>query len=233
MLLASGPLCAQIEIDTVQNVESSSYFDSVQPEHYGPVETRKISDSVVQRLKLDDAYWYANLAPEKEINQKVEQPSGQTIFQKQWFKTVIWILILGVFITVLIFYLASSNIRLFRKASTVIRSDEDPLTEEDIFTLNFEKEIQSAISKNNYRLATRLMYLQTLKILSDKELIQFRHERTNSDYLFQLSGTPYYKNFFRLTRDFDYTWYGHFPLTEDSFSNIQKDFTQFKLQLQS
>jgi hypothetical protein len=80
-------------------------------------------------------------------------------------------------------------------------------------------------------MAVRLMYLRTLRDLSLRNVINYTHEKTNTDYLFQLSGSPYYKNFFRLTRDFDYTWYGHFPLSQESFSLIQNDFNSFKQQL--
>jgi hypothetical protein len=44
--------------------------------------------------------------------------------------------------------------------------------------------------------------------------------------------TPYHKNFFRLTRNFEYTWYGKFPLSPDVFALLQKDFVNFKQQLQ-
>ena len=77
------------------------------------------------------------------------------------------------------------------------------------------------------------MYLRTLTNLSDKGLISYTHEKTNSDYLSELSGTSYYKSFFRLTRDFDYTWYGKFELNTESFALVQKDFNQFKQVLAS
>jgi len=75
------------------------------------------------------------------------------------------------------------------------------------------------------------MYLRTLRDLSLRNLITYTHEKTNSDYLFQLAGTPFYKSFFRLTRDFDYSWYGHFPISPDSFTTIQNEFNAFKQQL--
>lgn len=233
LLSAGGRLCAQLENGTDENNDSISYFDSTKSGSFSPVVSRNISDSVIRKLKTDKDYWYANLAPEKKKELKAEEQPDASIFQKQWFKTLIWMLIIGVFISVLIFYLASSNIRLFRKAPGKISSADDQLTEEDIYALNFEKEIRLAISNANYRLATRLLYLQTLKLLSEKDLIRFSHERTNNDYLFELMGTPYYRDFFRITRDFNYTWYGHFPLTEDSFNAIQNDFAHFKQQLQA
>jgi hypothetical protein len=74
-------------------------------------------------------------------------------------------------------------------------------------------------------------YLRTLRDMSDKKIIDYTSERTNSDYLFQLSGTRYYKDFFRLTRDFEYTWYGKFNLSERDYGLVQNDFLEFKQQL--
>lgn len=108
-------------------------------------------------------------------------------------------------------------------------AEEQPT--EDIFEMNFEKEIQKAVAEKNFRLAVRLLYLRTLRDLSDKNLISYTHEKTNADYLFQLAGTSYYKSFFRLTRDFEYTWYGQFELSQENFSFIQNDFSSFKQQL--
>ncbi|MGZ8537630.1 MAG: hypothetical protein ACXWV9_05160 [Flavisolibacter sp.] len=142
-------------------------------------------------------------------------------------------IIIGGFVAVLVWYLASSNISLFRKRSAPISLDEDEILTEDIFKIKYEKEIQSAIVSQNFRLAIRLMYLRTLRELSDRQLIQFTQEKTNSDYLNQLSNTKYYRHFFQLTREFEYTWYGKFQLSQEAFGSVEKDFNDFKQQLSS
>jgi hypothetical protein len=196
------------------------------------VDVRTISGNDLQKIKSDDEYWYANLAParEKKKQSSAEKPAG--IFDKAWFKTLFWTILIAVFVALLIWFLASSNISLFRKRiqNAGDRASEEAETE-NIFEINFEKEIQKAIDASDYRLAVRLMYLKTLKQLSLRNIINYTHKKTNSDYLFQLAGSSYYKNFFRLTRHFDYTWYGHFPLSQESFSVIQDDFNNFKQQL--
>jgi hypothetical protein len=227
----SGP---QIETSPIQT-QAENNFDTISG-GAAYVQLRKIPDSSVDRIRKDEDYWYANLAPVKKEEQKVEKKQSQdsserkNIFETGWFNALFWIIIVGSFVAVLVWYLASSDIRLFRKPSAVV-ADAGDETIEDIFELNYDKEITAAIDAQNFRLATRLMYLQTLKELSDRELIQYKNERTNSDYLFQLTGTKYYKDFFRLTRDFEYTWYGDFPLSPDAFAIVQKDFSSFKQQL--
>lgn len=194
------------------------------------IDVRTIPQNDLQKVKSDEDYWYANTAPQREKKEEPKKSSG--LFNEAWFKTLFWILLIGGFLALLIWFLATSNVFLFRrKPKTNALVIEDEIATENIFEINFEKEIQKATNASNYRLAVRLMYLQTLKALSLRNIINYTHEKTNSDYLFQLTGTSYYKNFFRLTRNFEYTWYGQFPLSPESFAVIQNDFGNFKQQL--
>lgn len=203
---------------------SAIYFDSISEKQI--VFERKLPDSVVKAVKNDEAYWYANLAPEKK-----EIKPRRSFTDMSWFRTLFWILITGAFVALLAWFLATGNIFLFRKKSKPIKEEEETGDTENIHELDFDKEIRQAIDAKNFRLAIRMLYLQTLRRLSDKELINYTHERTNSDYLRQLSGTRFYKEFFRLTRNFEYTWYGEFPVNEETFSLIQKDFSDFNQSL--
>jgi hypothetical protein len=213
--------------------DSTDNFDKVDTNHIQAAGIRQVPDSIVTKLKNDDAYWYANLAPQKKkVKTEQTKPPQKTIFDQQWFRTLIWALIIVAFITVLIWYLASSNINLFKRPSAVIYPDESSLDVEDIFAVNYDEEIKKAVESQNYRLAIRLHYLRTLKVLADNNIIDYKHERTNSDYLFQLTNSAYYKDFFRLTRDFEYTWYGKFDLSSEAYAMIQQDFSSFKQRIQ-
>jgi hypothetical protein len=72
------------------------------------------------------------------------------------------------------------------------------------------------------------MYLRALKDLSNAGLIHYAHERTNHEYLDELRDTPYYRDFFRLTRHFEFTWYGKFELPAEAFSVVRQGFEQFR-----
>ena len=218
-------------VDSVYETSPSTTYHFKEVTAVNKVDARTIPSNDLKKVKSDEDYWYVNLAPPRE--KKKEAPENKNpISDKGWVKTLFWVLLIGAFIALLIWFLTTGNINLFRrgpKASSI--ESEEEIETDNIFEINFEKEIQKAIDAANYRLAVRLMYLRTLKDLSLQNLINYTHEKTNSDYLFQLAGSSYYKNFFRLTRDFDYTWYGHFPLSQESFSIIQNDFNNFKKQL--
>ncbi|MGZ5190926.1 MAG: hypothetical protein ACXWCZ_07875, partial [Flavisolibacter sp.] len=209
---------------------SENDFDSFSI-HLPTVQVRKIQDSILKNLQNHKDYWYANqvFSKKKLIRREKEEP----LIDRPWVNSLVWMIIIGGFVAVLVWYLASSNISLFRKRSAPISLDEDEILTEDIFKIKYEKEIQSAIVSQNFRLAIRLMYLRTLRELSDRQLIQFTQEKTNSDYLNQLSNTKYYRHFFQLTREFEYTWYGKFQLSQEAFGSVEKDFNDFKQQLSS
>ena len=224
-----------IEVDSVifntQSPEDSeTLFDVISDT--AAVHARTVPDSVVKKMQADEDYWYVNTAPERQKKKEGKIEQEEKWYQRDWFVNLLWFLVVGSFVAILIWFLASSNIKLFRKRPTAKASEDSDVTEETIFALLYDKEIKQAIAHQNYRLATRLWYLRTLKDLAERDIIQYKQDKTNSDYVNELYRTPYYKNFFRLTRSFEYTWYGHFELTADSFDLLQKDFVTFKQQLQ-
>jgi len=212
--------------------EDTVYYDYISRDYLPTLQKRNINQATVSQLQQNEDFWYAN----KELRKKEKVPQKGANFwgelmQEKWVKTLLWILIIGAFVAIVTWYLASLNIRLLRKPSGIIETHDVDKMPEDIFSIPYEKSIREAIQKNDFRLAVRLYYLQTLMHLSQKELIQFKQDKTNSQYLAQLYNTKFYKDFFSLTRNFEYTWYGQFPLTQNAFVLIQNDFETFKSRL--
>jgi hypothetical protein len=193
------------------------------------LQTRKLPDSILQKLQNDDAFWYVNYVFEKEKAKKYESPQEQKSFaDSSLFQTLLWIAIIGGFAAFVIIYLANSNVGLFRRKNSEFRAEGEEDTEtDDIFAINYQREIEKAVSKGNYRFAVRLMFLQLLKNLSEKKVIQYKTDRTDFDYLMQLYSTKYYNDFSRIVRDYEYSWYGLFPIEPEQFNLIRKDFENF------
>ncbi len=192
-----------------------------------PVEVKKLPPQTVDNLKKDDDYWYADLEPNKPKPKKYKPPPS---ISTGWLRPLFWVIIIGGLIAGVIWFLANNDVRLFGKPSKKIDTDEESEEEltDDIFAINYEKEIRRAEDAGNYRLAVRLMYLRTLRELSDRSLIDYRYGKTNSDYVSALYGGKHYKPFFSLTRTFDYTWYGQFPLSPENYKQVAADFMAFK-----
>jgi len=108
-----------------------------------------------------------------------------------------------------------------------------PYTEslENIHQITFDEEIEKALGQRNYRLAIRLLYLSTLKQLNDAHFIQWQVDKTNSAYINELADAEKRQSFSILTRQFEYVWYGDFPVDGPSFQNINTLFHNFKKML--
>ncbi|HEU4632739.1 MAG TPA: hypothetical protein VFS22_02065 [Flavisolibacter sp.] len=219
-----------VAISMQGNEDSEAIFNVISDSP--AIRSRSIPDSVVEKMRSNEDYWYVNTVPERQKSKEVPSEQKERWYQKEWFTSLLWFLIIGSFVTILIWFLASSNIKLFRKKPSANVEESDEITEETIFSLSYEKEIQKAVAAENYRLAIRLWYLYILKGLAERNLIQYKQEKTNSDYVNELYKTPLYKDFFQLTRSFEYTWYGQFALSAATFALLQKDFLNFKQQLQ-
>ena len=195
------------------------------------ISSRSVPDTVLTRMRTDKDYWYANTVPERQKKQPISNAQKEKWYYQKWFTNFLWFLVIGSSIAILILFLASSNIKIFRKKPASIPTETEEVTEETIFGLHYEKEIEKAIANKNFRLAIRLWYLRILKELAEKELIRYKQDRTNREYVRQLQDTAYYKSFHHLTRSFEYVWYGKFELSPDVFDLLQKDFLTFKQQL--
>ena len=98
---------------------------------------------------------------------------------------------------------------------------------ENIHAIDFTESIAEAITQKNYRLAVRLYYLKALKELTDREMIDWRINKTNRSYVYELNSPTLRPNFEQITLQFEYAWYGDFPVDEEQFTNIKNQFLTF------
>ena len=101
------------------------------------------------------------------------------------------------------------------------------LEKEDIHSIDFEQAIAEAARQGNYRLAIRLLYLRSLKNMADKGYINWQINKTNADYLREVSSRPWQPSFAQLTNSFEYTWYGGHMIDVQVFNDLQNKFQQF------
>ncbi len=105
------------------------------------------------------------------------------------------------------------------------------LAEESIHELEFEKLIDEALRRKAYRDAVRLVFLFSLKKLSDADLIQWMPGKTNDEYMTELKQHPSKRRLQELRYYFDYAWYGHFEINEQTFASVHRTFREFDASL--
>ena len=102
---------------------------------------------------------------------------------------------------------------------------------DDIHGIDFNAAIDVASAKQNYRLAVRLLYLQTLKLLADNAVIDWRINKTNAAYVQEVKGYQGQLQFLQLTNYFDKAWYGESNVDTKQFSQLKELFSQFQQQI--
>ena len=86
-----------------------------------------------------------------------------------------------------------------------------------------------AVKNGDYRLAVRMQFILILQKLSDANLILWRPEKTNKDYLNELRGSFSFASFKELTHIYEWVWYGNTKLHIDDFRRFDEKFSHFKL----
>lgn len=250
-LVAMQAVQAQVTTDTLQQVitDTADVDDMEEDEYHDPVvridpsagsyrfvpkemqgngggpemqPVRILPDSIVKNWQQQPDFWYVS---QKLSRPDVEQESPES--SSGWSSTLLWVVAIAAFSGFLVWYLANNRILVFRRGSRKILAEpEDESMPDDIFSISYQREIEKAVKQENYRLAVRLIYLQLLTKMADRQIIRYKPESTNFDYLLQLKGTSYYPKFFRATRHYEFSWYGSFDVSAGAFAVIRADMQQ-------
>lgn len=98
---------------------------------------------------------------------------------------------------------------------------EDNLNEHDPTDL-----IQRAILEGDYKLAIRLYYLKVLRELSLAGNIIWKKDKTNREYLYELTNAPFQNNFRDTTYIFERIWYGNHRIELAEFNSMRNTFDE-------
>ncbi|MBV4359346.1 hypothetical protein [Pinibacter aurantiacus] len=227
-------------------------FYSDQPFAADKFSGKTISPSLIDSLKKDKDFWYASAVEKFKVKQKAYLQFADSVkrvnadnpepaskpdesFEDDSPRIInigpgLQYLLLGaailIFLGALVYFLSSNKVGFFAPSNKNI-DDQPEETDlgENIFILPYQDLLNKAIKDKNYRLATRILYLQTLKLLSENGIITFKPDSTNIHYLMQLNKTAYYDDFFKVTRHYEYVWYGKFDVTPEMYEKISKDFS--------
>lgn len=112
---------------------------------------------------------------------------------------------------------------IFGKSTTkkVISHDD---IERNLKYIDFEKLINDTLKNGDNRLAIRYYYLWILKKMSEKSIIDWNPEKTNSDYLYEIQSENLKKEFSYVSYLYNYIWYGEFEIDNETFENAKKSF---------
>jgi hypothetical protein len=133
--------------------------------------------------------------------------------------TPILVTLLIVTLLTLLYFLYKKRPELFMRSKKTKPLPYD-VEEENIHQINFEKELSIALDSRDYRLAIRLLYLQTLRFLSDNSLIDWQIHKTPTEYLYEIANQEMKQPFRAFTNHFLHVRYGNYSASLELFETM-------------
>ena len=185
---------------------------------------RSIPDTAIRNWKSSHDFDYAN---DPSLWKKPIEEEGllERVFDSTAFRWGIYILLGGVLLFALYKIISENNLRFFYRKPTRLKTT--PLEEAELPEEDLDQLLKAAVERREYRMATRYLYLKTLRHLSGLELIQWHSQATDEEYIRQMNATPQGERFRWLTSAYERVWYGKFPLDEHQFSRLSQYFQDF------
>lgn len=203
------------------------------------VELRKFNAAALTKFKTDDQFKYRFVAEPPVslwdrfwdwfwtwLEDLLSTPSGRITFNVVIYGAAIFFI--GLFAYQL-WKMKASGLFGAAKPGRVSYSVSD----DDINTIDFDAEIGRALDGRDYRLAIRLYYLFTLKMLSDRSLIDWQIDKTNISYVRELEVNALKDRFSKLTAFFENHWYGNLALSQEEFEEVRNSFEIFNRELKA
>ncbi|HMK20401.1 MAG TPA: DUF4129 domain-containing protein [Chitinophagaceae bacterium] len=214
-----------VEATAVEEEATTYYPDTLKREF------RSVGYDSVKAVNSDKGFYYKRYMDSllRATQFKVQKPrrrvdlNGSDFFSSI-FGIIFWILAIGLFVY-LVYRLFLSNSSFLSRSRKNIASDIAVIEEEN--ASDPDSLLRNAIRNGNYRLAVRYLYLQSLQRLSEKKFIEINTNKTNYEYVMEVRRHKFANEFASLTLQYEYVWYGEYPVDERLFEQIQGSFTQF------
>src|SRR6185312_17400641 len=142
------------------------------------------------------------------------------------FKILFWLMAL--FFIGFVSYKVLFKNGIFSKKKNELNTDEAEDAPQELIEISkYDSLISEAENAGDFNLATRYLFLKTLKLLSDKELIHFSPDKTNHEYLLEMKSNNYYNEFGSLTRNYEYAWYGKILIEANAYQHLKEKYQLF------
>ncbi len=238
LLLNPGLAVAQ---DSLQESQKEIRYDSTSSLQPVTIEAQQLekfrNDNAFDYLEIEkqESWWtrlknYLNLQYNKFLHWLFGDYEANSFLSVLF--QILPYLIIGLIIgfVVWLFIRLDPGNRLFADPDTpdVYLNEEEKI----VRSQNIPQLIQEAIEQKNYRLAIRFYYLQLLRQLDKKELINYESQKTNLEYLNEVKES-YRQQLKNLIRIYDFSWYGEFTISEEHFQSVQKSFLEMEKSLNS
>ena len=179
-------------------------------------DTLSCDSALLHQYRADEAYNYARelQAPELDWWDWLMSKIGEflsdlfSIQGKGDFRIVIYIVIALAFIALIAFILYRYQFKLFGRTGKVTNENDE---EDNIYGVDFEAVYAKAMAQKDYYKAVRIVYLRTLRWLSDGSKISWQLYKTPTQYTREYLSVE----FERMTTAFMRVRYGNYQASEE------------------
>ena len=179
-------------------------------------DTLSCDSALLHQYRADEAYNYARelQAPELDWWDWLMSKIGEflsdlfSIQGKGDFRIVIYIVIALAFIALIAFILYRYQFKLFGRAGKVTNENDE---EDNIYGVDFDAVYAKAMAQKDYYKAVRIVYLRTLRWLSDGNKISWQLYKTPTQYTREYLSVE----FERMTTAFMRVRYGNYQASEE------------------
>ena len=158
---------------------------------------------------------------EPDIDLDLDAPDPSKISKSTW-RTILFILLFSIVIVLLYFWLKRQNFS--SKIHQIVDENWNP---EVIAVSELEIRLENALKNKVYREVIRIYFTMILQELIRLQLIKWRLEKTNQQYIYEVKNQELRADLRKCTRYFDIVWYGEYNIDRSKFEEIQPHFTRF------
>lgn len=213
--------------------ELNEYDEADYPTDTINFQPRSFSESKLQELREDKDFNYAEPPTVGEsLLDRLMRWLGDFIERMfynvtgtDWGNVLLYVLAVIVLVVIVLAVLKVDAFRIITKGDSNVTKG---VFHENIHVMDFEKLIHEALAKRDFRNAVRLVFLQSLKLLSDRQHIDWQPGKTNHDYLDEVQTLEVKQGLGQLSYYFDYAWYGGFPISEIQFNRVKTIFETWR-----
>lgn len=183
--------------------------------------------------KLD----YSEVAPKpKKEDKKKRESSGQMKRRTRsggsfWLgdagRITAYTLAFVILVVILVLLIGSLKRKDVAETESVATRTGRNIDRQELDRLDIDGELGDAIERGDFRMAIRLLYLKNLKLLMNKGLVKPSAEKTNMDYVREITETQIRNELKNTTGIFEWVWYGNWLPDKMKFAEYRKLFDNF------
>ncbi len=153
----------------------------------------------------------------------IDPPTSAWDFFKNFWNVVLIIIVIALLL--LIIYFIIKGIKPPNKKIT--HDVEDSWNPEIISKTELELKLEDAENAENFRECVRIYFTFILKDLIQLRLISWKKDKTNHDYLLEMSESPYYSEFNSCVNIYDIVWYGEYEIDKEIYNKVRPVLSAF------